>query len=213
MIVDATGAVVAAISPTGSISVDTLVATNKKIEFRSSGIFVQSPSAGKLAITATVAGADDITLTGGTTITGTLAVSGLATLSASAAVTGKVTTSVGTQNRATAVTATVGGGTTGIIPDDTSVVTPTSSVSTKAVTLPTPTPGVIVWIAPDAGGSGYNLQSSAPATVAINGGTGALAVTAVGATVTLRCFCASATKWIVTAFASAGTVSAQAPAA
>ncbi len=273
-VVDSSGNVSGGVMP-GTITADMLIGTTNKLEFYSSANYINAPSDGKIKIVGTAGGADDITLLGGITLTGTVAasgavalastlavtgaatlsstlavtgaatlsstlavtgaatlsstlasgahtitgalsvsttslLSGLVTMSAGAAVTGKVTATVGVQTRATAVTATTGGGTTGIIPDDTGVVTVTSSVNTKAVTLPTPTPGVIVWINAEA--TGYKLQSSTPASVAINGGTGASATSAVSAK-TLRCYCASATAWIVTAFDSAGTVTAQAPAA
>lgn len=164
---------------------------------------------GALSVSTTLA-AGATTITGALSVSTTSLLSGTVTMSAGAAVTGKVTATVGVQARATAVTATADGLTTGIIPDDTGVVTVTSSVNTKFVTLPTPTPGVIVWINAEA--TGYKLRSSTPASVAINGGTGASASTAVSAK-TLRCYCASSTAWIVTAFAADGTVSAQAAAA
>ncbi|MDV7395630.1 hypothetical protein RZS08_29850, partial [Arthrospira platensis SPKY1] len=49
-------------------------------------------------------------------------------------------------------------------------VTVTSDNADKIVILPTPTPGTIVILRN--GATGYELRSSAPATVAINGGTG-----------------------------------------
>lgn len=214
-IVDANGVITGAPGSSGAISVDTLVATNKKLEFRATSQYINSPSAGKIAIITTPAAADDIQLTGGVNVTGTLAVSGAvalaSTLSAlSVTVTGKITATVGLQARAVAVTATADGLTTGIIPDDAGDVTVTSSVNTKFVTLPTPTPGVVVQINAEA--TGYKLRSSTPASVAINGGTGASASSAVSAKL-LVCRCSSATAWIVTAFAADGTVTAQAPAA
>ncbi len=272
-VVDVDGNVTGGIMP-GTITADMLIGTTNKLEFYSSANYINAPSDGKIKILATAGGADDIELSGGITLTGTVAISGaaalastlavtgavtlsstlavtgaatlsstlavtgavtlsstlasgavtitgalsvsttsllsgLVTMSAGAAVTGKVTATVGLQARATAVTATVDGLTTGIIPDDTGVVTVTSSVNTKLVTLPTPTPGVILQINAEA--TGYNLRSSTPASVAINGGTGAAAKSAVSAK-TLVCRCVSATAWIVTAYGADGTESAQAAA-
>lgn len=92
-----------------------------------------------------------------------------------------------------AVTATTAGDGTGVIPDSASFVTVTSSASTKIVTLPTPTPGKQVII--DVGSNGFKLQTTAPASIAINGGTGASAVSAIAASSTLYMICVSATAW------------------
>lgn len=92
-----------------------------------------------------------------------------------------------------AVTATTAGTTTGIIPDTASFVSVTSSASTKIVTLPTPTPGKQVII--DVGANGFKLQTTAPASIAINGGSGASAVSAIAANSTLYMICVSATAW------------------
>src|SRR5262249_10526395 len=66
-----------------------------------------------------------------------------------------------------AVTATTDGTTTGTIAATTTHATVTSSASNKQVVLPTPTPGRMLVI--DVGANGFDLKSSAPATVAING--------------------------------------------
>ncbi len=112
-----------------------------------------------------------------------------------------------------ACTATAAGLTTGTIPTSGlfQSVAVTSASSANYITLPAPVPGTQLVI--DVGANGYNLQSSAPATVAINGGTGASAKSAVGANVTLLAYCVSATKWKVLQMAAAGTVTALAAAA
>lgn len=97
------------------------------------------------------------------------------------------------------------GGTTGVIADGTGFVTVTSSDGNKVLTLPTPTPGTIVWVAANA--TGYELRSDTPGSVAINGGTGASAESAVSSGVSIRCVCMSATTWICTQFAANGTES------
>ena len=91
------------------------------------------------------------------------------------------------------ITANDNGDGSAIIADTSTHVTVTASANTKKVTLPTPTPGRMVVI--DVGANGFKLQSSAPASVAINGGTGASAVSAIAANSTCVLFCVSATAW------------------
>ena len=74
------------------------------------------------------------------------------------------------------------------------------------VTLPTPVVGDEIWL--KNGATGYEIRSSAPATIAINGGTGASAESAVIANQLVRLICTSATTWIATNFHTDGTVSA-----
>lgn len=85
------------------------------------------------------------------------------------------------------------GGTTGVISDTTTFVTVTSDDANKVITLPTPTPGVMVVI--NNGATGYELRSSDPATIAINGGSGANAESAIAANSTVVAICISATAW------------------
>ena len=72
-------------------------------------------------------------------------------------------------------------------------VTVTSDDANKIVVLPAPTPGTIVILAN--GATGYELRSSAPATVAINGGAGASAESAIAASSMVLAICPSATTW------------------
>lgn len=72
-------------------------------------------------------------------------------------------------------------------------VTVTSDSAAKIITLPTPTPGAIVILRN--GATGYELRSSAPATVAINGGTAANAESAIAANTMVIAVCTSATTW------------------
>lgn len=126
----------------------------------------------------------------------TLTVTGATTLSSTLGVTGAATFTAGQQSASVARTATAApGGTTGVIADGTTFVTVTCDDANKVVTLPTPTPGNIVYITEFT--TGFELRSSDPATVAINGGTGANAESAVPSTAALVvCTCISATKWI-----------------
>lgn len=72
------------------------------------------------------------------------------------------------------------------------------------ITLPTPTPGTIVIL--HVAATGYELRSSAPATVAINGGAEADAESAIGANTTVVMICASATSWKGLQLGSDGTL-------
>jgi len=93
-----------------------------------------------------------------------------------------------------AVTATDTGSGTGTIDDDTSHAIVTSAASSKIVVLPTPTPGRPPLVI-DVGANGFELASSAPATVAINGGAGSSFSSAIAANSTLIMICVSATAW------------------
>src|SRR5690349_12180070 len=77
-----------------------------------------------------------------------------------------IATAIGVNKAARTATA-APGGTTGVIADGTTFVTVTSDDANKVITLPTPTPGARVELIN--GGTGYELRSSAPATVGING--------------------------------------------
>lgn len=96
---------------------------------------------------------------------------------------------------AVARTATADGLTTAIIADAGGLqfVTVTSSNADHIIVLPTPTPGTIVILAN--GGTGYELRSSAPATVAINGGAASNGESAIAANTMVIAVCTSATTW------------------
>lgn len=72
-------------------------------------------------------------------------------------------------------------------------VTVTSDDANKIVILPAPTPGTVVILRN--GATGYELRSSAPATIAINGGAGANAESAIAASTMVLAVCTSATTW------------------
>lgn len=112
-------------------------------------------------------------------------------------VTGNVTGNVAGQLTYTTVarTATVAGATTGTIADAGMLqfVTVTASDANHIIILPTPTPGTIVILRN--GATGYELRSSAPATVAINGGAEANAESAIAANTMVIAVCTSATTW------------------
>lgn len=105
----------------------------------------------------------------------------------------------------TAVIATATGAGTGTIPDTArwANVVVTTGVN-DIVVLPTPTPGRIVAL--KIGATGCEVRSSAPATVAINGGTGASAESAVPAGAFCVFICTSATTWQAFQIAADGTI-------
>jgi hypothetical protein len=96
---------------------------------------------------------------------------------------------------AVARTATALGDGTGLIAERGVIqyVTVTSDSADKIITLPAPTPGRIVIL--NVATTGFELRSSAPATVAINGGAEADAESAIAADSTCVMVCVSATAW------------------
>lgn len=92
-------------------------------------------------------------------------------------------------------TATADGTTTGTIAAAglLQFVTVTSDNADKIVILPTPTPGTIVILRN--GATGYELRSSAPATIAINGGVASNAESAIAANTMVIAVCTTATTW------------------
>lgn len=80
----------------------------------------------------------------------------------------------------------------------------TSDDANKIIVLPTPTPGTVVALSN--GATGYELRSSAPATVGINGGTGANAESAIPANTLTVCACRTSTAWLCTDQATDGSV-------
>jgi hypothetical protein len=129
------------------------------------------------------------------------------------AVTGNITGNVTGQlvYPVVARTATATGATTGTIAAAGGIqfVTVTSANADHIVILPTPTPGAIVILRN--GATGYELRTSAPATVAINGGAEANAESAIAASTMVIAVCTTATTW--QAFSLVGTTLAAVEAA
>lgn len=122
---------------------------------------------------------------------------------------GNVTGNVAPTVQAVIPTAT--GATTGTILPSTTFATVASTNADHIVILPAPVPGKEIILYGNA--TGYELRSSAPATISINGGAEANAESAIAASLMLRCVCVSATAWIVNSYAAAGTEAAVAAAA
>lgn len=108
--------------------------------------------------------------------------------------------------QAVAATATADGTGTGTIPTGADFVTVTSASVDNIIILPAPTPGTVVRLRN--GATGYELRTSAPASVAINGGVGAAAESAIAASTLVECVCDTATTWICANYSTAGTASA-----
>jgi hypothetical protein len=161
---------------------NTLHSGDGQARFRDAGIYIGSAADGKLTISADGTGADDINLAGSVKVT------------------------EGLQVDAIARTATADGTGTGAIPSGASFVTVTCDTATKIITLPPPVVGHVIWLRN--GATGYELRSSDPATIAINGGTGASAESAVGANVLVRAVCDTATTWVANTYSTIGTEAA-----
>ena len=109
---------------------------------------------------------------------------------------------------AVARTATAAGDGTGLIADGGMfqfiAVTAKTADATGIIVLPTPTPGTIIVLA--VGATGYELRTSTPASIGINGGTGADAESAIGANTLVLAICESATSWKALQMGSDGTL-------
>lgn len=87
----------------------------------------------------------------------------------------------------------------------------TSDDANKIITLPSPVPGLEIWLIN--GATGYELRTSAPATIGINAGVGDNAESAIGANTLVVVRCVSATAWIGATYTTAGVVGVVAAAA
>jgi hypothetical protein len=101
-------------------------------------------------------------------------------------------------------TATADGTGTGTISAGTTHVVVTVDDANKIIKLPAPVPGLKITLIN--GATGYELRSSDPATIGINGGTGANAESAIGAATVVKVECVSATNWIASTVTAAGVV-------
>jgi len=141
---------------------------------------------------------DGGTVVGAVALSSTLGVDGVSTL------TGAVTATAGMQAAAVAVVATADGTGTGTIPAGTSVASVACGAAARIVILPAPVIGNIIYLIETAT-TGYELRSSAPATIGINGGTASAGESAVAGAITYtRCVCVSATNWICNTFDADG---------
>jgi hypothetical protein len=107
---------------------------------------------------------------------------------------------------AATITATSDGSGAGAISDEVEFATVASTDANNIVTLPPPVPNRVVALRN--GATGYELRTTAPATVKINGGSGAAAESAIPANVLVVCVCDSATTWVCTQTATNGAATA-----
>ena len=135
----------------------------------------------------------DLSLAGDADIDGTLSVAGAATAT------------VGVQNSAVARTATDDGSGTGTIAAGTAVVSVNAdSDANHIIILPAPVVGNIIHLI-ETGTTGYELRTSTPASIGINGGTGTNAESAIAGAITyVKCVCVSSTNWICSQFDADG---------
>tara|TARA_R100000951_G_C2622827_1_gene175055 strand:+ start:384 stop:1256 length:873 start_codon:yes stop_codon:yes gene_type:complete len=169
---------------------------------------------GDLSVTGTVSAATgsivgDLTLADGSITDSSGAISfGDEALSTTGTLSSGNTTVDGLVYDPVIVTATAAGDGVGIIASGKSMVKVTSTDANHIVTLPIPSIGQVIYIVED-GTTGYELRSSTPASISINGGSGADFESAIaGATAYIRCLAVSTTAWIANQFAAAGTESA-----
>ena len=106
------------------------------------------------------------------------------------------------------ITATADGTGTAVIPSG-GFWTVSSGNAAHWVTLPAPIPGTIVYLNTAADSTGFEIRSTAPASIGINAGTGSNAESDIAGGVDLvRLVCVSATNWVGTQYVSAGTEAA-----
>ena len=115
----------------------------------------------------------------------------------------------GVQSAAVARTATDDGSGNGTIAAGTSVVLVNAdSDANHIIILPAPVVGNIITLIETAT-TGYELRTSNPGSIAINGGSGADAESAIAGSVTyVKCVCVSSTSWICSQYVANGTESA-----
>ena len=107
---------------------------------------------------------------------------------------------------ATSRTATVDGAGNAIIADGTTFINISSTDANYIIVLPTPTIGTIIWLI--GGSTGYELRTNTPTSVAINGGFGSGAESAISGNTLVRCVCTTANSWVCSQFTTAGVESA-----
>lgn len=106
------------------------------------------------------------------------------------------------------LTATADGLTTGLIPTGARAIQVTATDANHIITLPTPVIGQEIFLF-NASGTGFELRSSSPTTIGINGGTGSAAESALASTaIFIRAVAVSATNWVAHSYIAAGTESA-----
>ena len=118
---------------------------------------------------------------------------------------GQCTVALGVQCTAVAHTATDDGTGTGTIAAGTSVVSVNAnSDANHIIILPAPVVGNIIHLI-ETSTTGYELRSSTPASIGINGGTASNGESAIAGAITyIKCVCVSSTNWICSQFDADG---------
>lgn len=99
------------------------------------------------------------------------------------------------------ITATDAGDGTAVIPGGGFYTVNADSDANHIVTLPAPVPGTEVWLLTVGDSTGFEVRTTTPASIAINGGTGSNAESAIAAAIKLvRFYCISATEWLGTQY-------------
>ena len=152
--------------------------------------------------------ADD---TGNTAIAGTLTTTGATALNGGLDVTGVGVFSVGFISGSSSVTATSMGTGTGVIAYGVSFASVSSSNSNYLVTLPssegsssTCSTGHTIKLY---SANGYMIQTSAPASISLQGTVGSSCASSVGSTLLVECTCTTSTSYVCTTISSTGDVS------
>lgn len=196
------------ITNTGGAETITLVNT----QGTGAGAITLTASAGALDFNAVGAEAGDITIDAGDNITitsagdTTIANTGTFVVNGASTLTGAVTCTAGVQMGAVSRQPTVDGTGTGTVATGTSFVTivdPTQA--TDYMILPACVAGTIVWMGTVDDAAGFEVRSSAPASITINGASGANFESAIPAGASLLRFVAvSSNDWIGTMFDADG---------
>jgi hypothetical protein len=90
------------------------------------------------------------------------------------------------------------------VADGTTFVTVTSADANNIIILPDSALGTVIRL--QNGATGYELRSSSPTTIGINGGTGAAAESAVGASLLVEVVRTTTTNWVGSTKTAAGVV-------
>lgn len=187
----------ATFSSTVAHSDDVTWATTKKALFRDSALYINSSTDGQLDIDADV----ELEITAPTV---DINASTLVDISNALTVGGLITATLGLDFTSAAATATSDGTTTGTIAAGQTFVTAANGGdANNIIVLPAPSVGHIVLIKTT---GALELRSSTPASISINGGTGASAESALPANCLAILVCVSSTAWLGLQIASNGTV-------
>ena len=145
-------------------------------------------------------------------VTGATTVTGATVLNGGLSVTGVGLFSVGVTVSASSVTATASGSGSGLISYGVSFVSVTSSDSDYLITLPPSQSSTSACSVGHTmklfGSAGYKLQTSSPASISIQGTSGASCASTVASNVLLECTCTTGTSYVCISISGTGDVTA-----